>query len=62
MSEIFADTSGWANYFVRTEPFHQAAKQLMQQCHKKKRADPSVKMRIGIGWRAIGFGNGDTMV
>jgi len=34
MSEIFAVTSGWANYFVRTEPFHQAAKQLMQQWHK----------------------------
>ena len=34
MSEIFADTSGWANYFVRTEPFHLAAKQLMQQWYK----------------------------
>ena len=34
MSEIFADTSGWANYFVRTEPFHQTAKQLMQQWYK----------------------------
>ncbi|OQY26699.1 MAG: VapC toxin family PIN domain ribonuclease [Candidatus Cloacimonetes bacterium 4572_55] len=34
MNEIFADTSGWANYFVRTEPFHEAAKQLMQQWFK----------------------------
>ncbi len=34
MSEIFADTSGWANYFVRTEPYHQAAKQFMRQWHK----------------------------
>ena len=29
-----ADTSGWANYFVRTEPFHQDAKGLMQQWYK----------------------------
>lgn len=36
MSEIFADTSGWANYFVRNEPFHQAAKQLMQQWYKDR--------------------------
>jgi len=36
MSEIFADTSGWANYFVRTEPFHQAAKQFMQQWYKDR--------------------------
>lgn len=36
MNEIFADTSGWANYFVRTEPFHQAAKQLMQQWYKNQ--------------------------
>jgi predicted nucleic acid-binding protein len=34
MNEIFADTSGWANYLVRTEPFHQTAKQLMQQWYK----------------------------
>jgi uncharacterized protein len=34
MNEIFADTSGWANYFVRTESFHQEAKQLMQQWRK----------------------------
>ncbi len=34
MNEVFADTSGWANYFVRTEPFHQDAKGLMQQWYK----------------------------
>ena len=34
MNEIFADTSGWANYFIRTEQFHQTAKQLMQQWYK----------------------------
>ena len=22
MSEIFADTAGWANFFIRTEPYH----------------------------------------
>jgi len=36
MNEIFADTSGWANYFVRTEPFHRDAKQLMRQWFKKQ--------------------------
>ncbi|MCF8089564.1 MAG: type II toxin-antitoxin system VapC family toxin [Desulfotignum sp.] len=36
MNEVFADTSGWANYFVRTEPFHQDAKELMQQWYKDK--------------------------
>lgn len=33
MNEIFADTSGWANFFVRTEPWHIEAKNLMQQWH-----------------------------
>lgn len=31
MSEIFADTAGWANFFVRTESFHANAKDLMHQ-------------------------------
>jgi len=31
MAEIFADTSGWANFFVRTEPFYAEARQRMQQ-------------------------------
>ena len=31
MAEIFADTSGWANFLVRSEPFHTEAKNLMQQ-------------------------------
>jgi len=31
MAEIFADTSGWASFFVRTEPFHDLAKTSMQQ-------------------------------
>jgi predicted nucleic acid-binding protein len=31
MNEIFADTAGWANFFVRTEPFHAHAKNLMNQ-------------------------------
>lgn len=33
MSEVFADTSGWGNYFVRTEPFHTTAKNLMREWH-----------------------------
>lgn len=31
MNEVFADTSGWGNYFVRTELFHADAKNLMRQ-------------------------------
>jgi predicted nucleic acid-binding protein len=33
MTEVFADTSGWANYFVRSEPFYQLAVRMMQQWH-----------------------------
>ncbi len=33
MNEVFADTSGWANYFVRTEPFHAKALSLMRDWH-----------------------------
>lgn len=36
MNEVFADTSGWANYFVRTEPFHQDAKELVSNGIKIK--------------------------
>jgi len=36
MPEIFGDTAGWANFFVRTEPFHAQAVQLMQQWHKSQ--------------------------
>lgn len=31
MNEVFADTSGWANYFVRSEPFHDEAKRLVRE-------------------------------
>jgi len=34
-SEIFADTSGWANYFVRSEPFHNEAVSLMKKWHSE---------------------------
>ena len=27
--ELFADTAGWANYFVRSQPFHHAATALL---------------------------------
>jgi predicted nucleic acid-binding protein len=36
MPEVFADTAGWANFFVRTEPFHVQAAQLMQQWHNSQ--------------------------
>jgi predicted nucleic acid-binding protein len=36
MKTIFADTSGWANFFLRTEPFHIKAKKLMTQWHSNK--------------------------
>lgn len=35
MTEVFADTSGWANYFIRSEPFHQPAVRLMRQWHQE---------------------------
>lgn len=31
MAEIFVDTTGWANFFVRTEPFHDQTAMLMRQ-------------------------------
>lgn len=31
MTEVFADTSGWANYFIHSEPFYQTATRLMRQ-------------------------------
>lgn len=34
MIEIFADTAGWANFFVRSEPFHAHSVQLMQNWHQ----------------------------
>jgi predicted nucleic acid-binding protein len=33
MTEVFADTSGWANYFVRSEPLNQLAVRMMRQWH-----------------------------
>jgi predicted nucleic acid-binding protein len=36
MNEVFADTSGWGNFFVRTEPFHLRSKNLMNQWHTKR--------------------------
>lgn len=36
MDNIFADTSGWANFFIRTEPYHDQAATKMRQWHEKK--------------------------
>lgn len=33
MTEVFADTSGWANFFVRSEPFYQLSVRIMRQWH-----------------------------
>lgn len=37
MNDVFADTSGWANYFVRTEPHHVPAASLMTQWQQQGR-------------------------
>ena len=31
MNEVFVDTSGWASFFIRTEPHHAKAVELMTQ-------------------------------
>jgi predicted nucleic acid-binding protein len=36
MDKIFADTSGWANFFVRSEPYYEQAMTKMRQWHDKK--------------------------
>lgn len=35
MNEVFADTSGWANFFVQSEPFHVLAFALSRQWQTK---------------------------
>ncbi len=37
MNEIFADTSGWASFLVRTERFHALAKEQVSTWHRQKR-------------------------
>ena len=37
MNEVFADTSGWANAFVNTEPYHTQASTLVKQCQQNNR-------------------------
>lgn len=36
MAEVFADTAGWANFFIRTESFHTQAVSLLRQWHKNQ--------------------------
>lgn len=31
---LFVDTSGWANYLIKTEPFYLETSQLLEQCFK----------------------------
>jgi predicted nucleic acid-binding protein len=33
---LFVDTSGWANYLIKTEPFYTETSQLFNQCFKNK--------------------------
>ena len=37
MNEVFADTSGWANAFVKTEPYHIKASTLVKQWQQYNR-------------------------
>ena len=37
MREVFADTAGWANFFIRTEPHHRRAVELMRQWRQQGR-------------------------
>ena len=37
MNEVFADTSGWANAFVKTEPYHTEASTLVKQWQQNNR-------------------------
>lgn len=37
MNEVFADTSGWANAFVKTEPYHAKASTLMTEWQQQSR-------------------------
>lgn len=36
MSDVFADTAGWANFFVRSEPFNQQAIELMRDWNRSQ--------------------------
>ena len=37
MNKVFADTSGWASFFVHTEPHHEKAASLMRQWKQQDR-------------------------
>jgi predicted nucleic acid-binding protein len=37
MIEIFADTSGWAEYFIETCPKHRSAEQIIKRCRASSR-------------------------
>ncbi len=49
MTEVFADTSGWASFFVRTEPFHDLAKTTMLQwrAEEKRILPPTMSFLAG---------------
>ena len=37
MNEVFADTSGWASFFINTDPYHEKAFELMMLWQQQKR-------------------------
>lgn len=36
MSDVFADTSGWANFFLRDEPHHNLANRIVSQSRRER--------------------------
>lgn len=36
MREVFVDTAGWGHFFVRTQPLHKQAVQMMTRWHEDK--------------------------
>lgn len=37
MNEVFADTSGWASFFINTDPYHEKAFELMMLWQQQNR-------------------------
>lgn len=37
MNGIFVDTSGWASFFLRTEPFHRSSVDLLNEARRNRR-------------------------
>jgi predicted nucleic acid-binding protein len=46
VSRIFTDTSGWASFFIRTEPFHHRSVELLDELRKDRRIAVTTKYVI----------------